>query len=333
MEKRELTKRQEWRVMRDWHQSELNEALAKMELTVEYWNLLLADADAHGDTEKVAALATEAIEALDNEWQFHHDFFMVSGKWYYPKIAFGDGGVIGEHVYEDAFASCQSNGFIVDYVERGGQMVPRVGMSFIVGTIPIANTLVQGTIQPLAFAEPHEISLSYMRPGSTEVVSSDLQQIGNALERAESILRLYLSSEHSSFFRQSEQKQQVFFMSLIEMVEETLPDRSSLDALVVSQIELTRFYYKTQERAIAVVLPPGQTLSLGGTVIGVTILEHLDHVPGTVLRSKDDMIDSAAQICLIVQTNSRILHNGELVTEGDIIIPLCYATTIKYELM
>ncbi len=328
---RKQTTRQEWGQFSEQIQDHINEQLDTLSLDIESANVLLAEYY-EKDPEKAGEYAAEVIEYLDDRWGFMKDYFFVTGTWHMPEVAVGAEGVVSRHVKQQAFNTGRSNGFIVTPVDHGDDEVPRVGFSFIVGNpVNISTPAIQGMFEVLAFAEPHEVTLQYLRPGDSSVISSDLEEISDAVYRADKVLELYLQHHGSTFYRLSAQKQRQAILGIVESIEDALPSPDSLDRLLISVN--SPFVYLTNHqgnRIVTVTAKQGSEIALQGRVLGVTTGGLMEHT-GVPFRDVSDCGDAQIGLCFIVESDDMNFdvqgHEG-----GQVLVPMRYANSLELRL-
>jgi hypothetical protein len=154
---------------------------------------------------------------------------MVSGKWYMPTIGIGPDGILAKQQYEEVCRSAHSNGFIVKPIETGeDDVVPRVGLSFVVGSAQILSPSLQGGLNFLAYADTSDVTVQFLRPGNNEVVSSDPAQVWKSLHDADSLFYLYTNHPGSTFYNLNAKKQERFVRDIIDAAEQTFPAADAL---------------------------------------------------------------------------------------------------------
>lgn len=301
----QLTTHQEWTKLSGEIQLDVNRVLGEFATEIAATNVVLADLYCT-DPEAAGEYSTNIVEYLDDRWGYQNDEFMVVGKWYEPIIEMTDEGVLSRHVKTEAFRVVRSNGFMVKPTELEGtdDEVPRVGLSFIVSTIGMSTPSIQGNVQVLGFAEPEEISLQYMRPGDTSVVSSSLSEVGETLVRLDSLLLLHTRHGDSSFYRQSQKKQQSFIRSVIDSAAEVLPSPETKDQLLLDGIKTLAIHVKssgTKEVSHLYAKELSQPFLISGEVLGVTLPDILEHGFEKKYDSPDDFIAAGEGLGLIVE--------------------------------
>lgn len=318
------TVRQDWEEFSGEIQDDIDRTLEYLALEIDAANARLAD-EYVNNPEEAGRVANDITEFLDSKWGHNDEIMMVTGSWHYPQIALGTGGIMITQAKTEAFNIAYSNGFMVNIIEHNGQEVPRVGLSFIADKIAISTPMLQSKeVHLLAFAEPNEISLRYLRPGSTEVVGGSLDEVAHAIGTADALLNAYLNHEASDFYRQSAKKQEAFLRKLITSVEDVLPAPDSLDKVIVDQVGVAKIYFrdkKTGKVSSYEVSPDQAHLTVTGDVLGVTVLDVYIDGFGTKYDYPDDMMSAEEGLCLIVKPREL---NFDMTEYGspDIVMPL-----------
>lgn len=318
------TVRQDWEEFSGEIQGDIDYTLDYLALEIDAANARLADLYVN-EPDEAGRVAEDLVEFLDSKWGHKDEIMMVTGAWHYPRIAMGAAGIMVTQAKTDAFNIAYSNGFMVNIIEHNGQEVPRVGLSFIADKIAISTPVLQSNeIHLMAFAEPNEVSLRYLRPGSTEVVGGSLDEVAHALGTADALLNAYLNHEASDFYRQSAKKQEAFLRKLITSVEDVLPAPDSLDKVIVDQVGVDKIYFRnkiTGKVDSCAGSPDQARLTVTGDVLGVTLLDVYVDGFGTKYNYPDDMMSSGEGLCLIVKPREL---NFDMTEYGspDLVMPL-----------
>ncbi|MCB9819794.1 hypothetical protein H6796_00590 [Candidatus Nomurabacteria bacterium] len=326
------TKRQEWNDYSDCVQEDVNNTLGKAHEVIEVANAMLADKYSNNSSDLNESVV-EVIERLNSIWDYDGDIFHITGKWHEPVVDVSEDGILVSHRKGEAFNSTVSNGFMVKVIEdEHGITRPVVGLSFIEGAAPYFSPAMRGNFNILAFAEPREVSLQYMRPGDSSVVSSELTEVGETIMRADSLLRLYTSHAGSELFRQSAKKQEEFFRSIIDQVDEALPSPETFDRVVLNEVKSTLLCVKPSGASdLAYVYPPDDSLFvITGSVVGVTITDVLKDGFGKRYKSPDEMESAEEGLSLIVKPDGVNFNLPDELEGCDLIMPL--STIIKLEM-
>jgi|GEM_PF-6566155 len=322
---RELSQREEWQELSGYYQTEIDERLALLEDEIIIANATLEKIDEDEDLERYQDYSQQTIERLDEQWGHNGDIFLVTGNWLEASIAWNDESILVRHNRKEAFTKAKSNGFIVNRVaDEDGVEYPRVGMSFIAADLPFRSPLMQGNIDILCFAELYEISLQYLRHASREVVSTTTKDISEAIERATSLLELYTTHEGSAFYRQSASKQQAFLKAIVDSVEQTLPDHSSQDKLVVKNLQVPYVFVNDNfgdgYKPIGAMAEEAP-LEITGRVMGVTLTDITPDYRVERYENLDQMDHRLTGLCLIVEPFDKNF-DGDEYDDNDLIIPL-----------
>lgn len=313
-----LTARQTWDKDSNEWQDNVNETLADLSPVIASANVALAQLYAT-NSEEIEEYAINVIEFLNDKWGCYiGDRFMVTGHWHEPAVAVGNEGILSRLSYSEAFAAVTSNGFVVNPMEsEDSNDPPKVGMSFSVGCFPFSSPSMKGIFELLTFAEPHEISLQYLRPGTSEVISADVNEIGDAIMRADALLHLYTSHPNSTFFKQSAKKQTEFFRSILNTVEITLPRADTLDEACIHDAVTEAIYYKDNGELVKEYPRNTETRGITGRIIGVALPDMWQSPVEQKYTNPYDLQCAETGLCLIVDS-----HNLNLSSQNDqILIP------------
>lgn len=320
------TTAKEWRARSQEINDDVNARLQGFSEAAETINLTLAEL-MQQDPERAYQYANEVIQQLDSEWPYHGDVFFVTGAWHEPTTTLiGANGVSVEHNKAQAFTTTHSNGFSFKFIaatEEDTPPTPRIGLSFIEGRVPLTSVYLQGNITPLAFAEPHEISMHYLRPGSSEVVSADLQDIGHAIEQSTSLLHLMTTHPGSEYHKASPKRQRQMIQRLVATVEDTLPTPESFDKLFISSDTRILQLIDTSRSSspLNLVAKQHSLIHVEGDVVGVT--DTTTTVDGVEIKS----------IGLIVTPEPESSNlKPESYGSGSFIIPVLEAESLNLEL-
>lgn len=302
------TTRQEWSVRAESIQEGINYILEEIRFEIEAANLAL-EVLYQSDPEAAGEYAVDIIEYLDSLWDYSGDVFLVSGHWHEPMIGMNEEGIFSRHVKKDAFNVARSNGFMVKPIGEGEGEIesPRVGLSFVVAGAPISTPSIQGHFELLAFAEPQETSLQYLRPGDASVVSSDLGEVGAAMSRADALLDLYLNHEDSGFYRAGPAKQEAFLKGIADSLAEVMPAPDTIDKIVLTE-SITPVVYTFDHPGPGlnrlVAKDPDKPFKITGTVEYATIVDHLIDGLGRGYKSPDELSTSKGGLGLVIKPYS-----------------------------
>lgn len=324
MSERNKSARETWEEFSEDTQLDINQTLEDLQIDIELANerlrqALLEDSDTFTD------LASEIVQYLDSNWKYTNHFFMITGKWYAPsELATSVNGVLCEQEKTDAFNIARSNGFIVTPVEDDGEMVPRVGLSFVVTELTLSTGSIQGRFALLAFALPQEISLQYMRPYTPETVGSSEEEVAAAIEKADAILMAYINYDCSSFYDVSAKKQGTFLRSVIDSASSALPPEDSLEKVVLQQTMVNGLYIRdAASREIHMYAPTGTELIEidYGIILDFATIDTLRDGIGEVrYTSPSDLSTYNDGLCALVNPQSINVDLSEF-NDPDIIVP------------
>lgn len=311
-----LTARQEWLIFSDAVQADVNQILDDTSAEIEAANIILADLY-ENDGEAAGDYTEEIIEYLDKRWRYRGHQFMISGEWHAPSWASSEEEFAVRHTKATAFSLARSNGFMVKVIEdEAGRQIPRVGMSFITGHRAVSTpTMQSGPIEILAFAEPSEISLQYLRPEHAAVVSGSLEELVETFERLDSIIDLYTNNPDSNFYRQSSKRQQRFLQSIIDSATEALPAPATADKLIFrnakskvilatdSSFDGLRYFYPRKAK---------DTFRFSGEIVGITLPDILEDGYGKHYESPDDLKTARQGIGLVIDPSWITVAYGDM---------------------
>ena len=299
-ELREPTIREKWILRSGEIQKDVNHVLHDVQLEIEAANVRLAELY-DTDPEAAGELAEEIVEYLDNQWDYSGDVFMVSGKWYMPTIGIGPDGILAKQQYEEVCRSAHSNGFIVKPIETGeDDVVPRVGLSFVVGSAQILSPSLQGGLNFLAYADTSDVTVQFLRPGNNEVVSSDPAQVWKSLRDADSLLYLYTNHPGSTFYKLNAKKQERFVRDIIDAAEQTFPAADAYDQAFIHDAELHTIFYKKDGEIVSGGSGDSKFI-ISGAILGVTLVDIFGHGFGKQYSAPDDLHAVKSGLCLIVR--------------------------------
>ncbi len=296
------------REMLEYKQAHLDTTLEGLSEEIESWNEKLTLAKAYGDmsrNEIWKKLATEAVNSLDKQWPFMNDYLHVSGIWYVPQLSLSSDGIEYPMYQSQAFNTVRSNGFQVfqeDYEP------PRVGLSFAVSELPVANAALQGRLDLLTYADPKDINLIYARPNQTQGTLSDPDKIHNGLLYYDNLLYLHYHSDNSKFFDKPVEQQKKFLTQVIDTVSDLLPSPEFGDNAVCEEV-IVPYVYQYQGSTGAKHIwkkfsgVDNEHIILSGRIDGISILEAPIVTGGKPLRSKNELVDSDASICLVLNVD------------------------------
>jgi hypothetical protein len=337
-DKPQTTTREDWTQSSREIQTDINETLNNMTPDIEMANMLLRKAyKEEGAEDKVTEISNNIIEFLNDKWGYDGDYFLVSGAWYEPMVGMNVEGILSRHTKAETLAPATSNGFMVSILHDSeeDEEVPRVGMSFAVGAAAVNTPSIQGSFELLAFAEPNEISLQYLRPREAEVVSTKLGEVVECLIWTDSLLELHLNHPGSNFYKLSAKKQREFFASIIDSVEEILPAPESLDKLEIYDAITPIVHYK-KKSGKGVVYIEGKDfekpLEISGHVIGVTVIDTMETEASMRYTHSNELGASGMGLSLIIApyTQSYSLEGYE---DRDVIVPIRTCSALKLGLV
>lgn len=317
----------EWSKLAEFVQEDVNKTLESFE---PYLNTANQKIEKLFKTDQVAAYnyAQEVVRELDKRWEYFHDLFMVTGKWYYPdNPSFSFNSINCEHYKTEAFKIVRSNGFAANlYTDDNDEDEQhlKVGLSFIITQGSIETGALQGNFAFLAFAQLNEISLQYMRPGTPETVGASAEEIQQAVQAADVMLAAHIGAQYSNFFDVSVNKQGQFLKSVIEQAQQTLPPMDSLDVAIINDAKISSCFARHPISGEIITLG-----SLNGSPFEFEKLAILDFGTVDTLRdgfgvkhykSPNELTYSKGLCAVVTPTeNTMSLPEGEI---SDLIVPI-----------
>lgn len=279
-------------------------------------------------------------EYLNERWPYKGDVFFVSGHWHEPTIVHTMEGIncaVTRSSMErtEVLRPATSNGFKSMAVGEQGSEVPRMGLSFFSDQPTTVDfSAYEGKYHPTAFAEFHEISMQYMRPGDESVVSTELGEVVEAISRAERLFAQMTGDKTSKFYTFDAEKQYRVLLSLLDVVNNALPTPDSLDAVMVEELSVPRLYIKTgNSPTLATIIATGEdAILLSGKVLGVTVHDIVLNGPDKKYHGPEDFMATAEGLSLVVQPSSWNLNIDEQ-NVMDAIVPLKTAQNVNLQVV
>lgn len=285
-------------------QFELDTVLTAVSEEIEFWNLRfeqMAKDESEQGQMALNTLAAEAISSLDQQWPFMGDHIHVSGSWYVPDINITPTSINFPPARQEAFSIVESNGFAI-FDETGA--APKVGLSFEIATVPIVSAMAQTKFSFLAYANPSEVSLYYVRPGADNLQATDLGEFGDKMTLYDSLLHLSYNNDNSDFYRKSIARQKHFLQGIADAVSDTLPSPELGQGAVCNQVDVPYFWRHVQDHrgyTWQKVAAEDGSMLLSGDIMGIGILELSELDTGRPIRSRSDLVDPDAGLCLIMR--------------------------------
>lgn len=312
-------------------QNELDRVLEEISVEIEMWNLQfqeIAESSAKDRERKLSDLAQEAVVSLDTKWPFSGDSMHVSGRWYEPELVLDNSSLNFPMHEAEAFSIVRSNGFSV--LEKEDRP-PTVGLSFEFAELPLMSCAIQGNLSLLTYADPNEVSLYYTRPNLAPSHVTDLEMLGERLVYNDHLLMMHYHDSNSEFYRKSARHQKKFLYSVIDNVSDALPSPEFGEQAECSQVEAPYVYRRVGvgdglewQRVKSF---DDQPILMSGKIHGVGILEstELDH--DKPFRSKTELVDPNAGICLVIQVDQCSIP--DIFNAQPVYIPLRIATDLQ----
>jgi len=311
-------------------QSELNHVLLELAEEIEMWNLVLSEAAQQTDLEpgQLANLAGESVTSLDKKWPFMGDFIHVTGRWYIPQVTINDMSIEYPMHEAEAFNIVRSNGFSVFGKE---DTTPTVGLSFEVADVQIINAAVQTKMTFLAYADPGDVSLYYVRPEEKGSETTDIGTFGESIHYYDDLLHLHYHNHNSDFYRKTARQQKKFFHDVIDNISNTLPSPEYGESAVCEQIEVPYVYRRIKTQAgmewQQIKSSDDQPILMAGKIDGVGILESSQLDNDRPFRSKTELVDQNAGICLILRVEQCSIP--DIFNNQPVYVPLRMANQIE----
>ena len=296
-------------------QNELDVVMETLSEEVEMWNLRMAERSLVHDENmaiEIAEMAQQATISLDEKWPFMGDYIHVSGLWHVPKIQVGYTGLEFPMEKKEAFNIVQSNGFSVFESEESA---PKVGLSFVVSQVPIMSAAIQGNMTLITYADPSEVILMYARPETLAgEYSTRLDQLGENLMYYDSLLMLHYHNQHSEFYKKSAKQQKKFLDQVVDGISDALPSPGIGQAATCEQVTTPYVYRRVESNGRRfwqkMTSNDGELLMLSGKIDGVGILEVPELDSGQPYRSRNQLVDPDAGVCLVLHVEqSSIAHD------------------------
>lgn len=262
-------------------------------------------------------------QEIDQGWHFGDTQLLVTGRWQKthlgaPRLEEDALILPTERRAEPAHEVAISKGFVVisdperqDVFCMSHLFAPKEGRAMY-GVHGLDTGYVDLNYQPYATALPQDITLGYYGSGVAQE-TADVREIAGVLESVDEKLRSRLSSNASSFFRQSANQQQAYFQQLIDRAYATVPSLSSGFALVTN-IAAHDVYIADPATGL-----PKQDESAGsnielvsGKVQDFTIFETWQSVRERreyrALRNTQDMYTPTIGMCVSLITDEKVCY-------------------------
>ena len=334
MEKQsKMTTRQEWQQEQQTYQEVLDLCMEEMADAVNMWNLNLRVAAEDEDSETVNRLAGDALDTLNDKWQFFRDMMIVSGSWYQPKQQLvTDEGIMFQHEKTDVLHAARSMGFRVVRAGVNSEW-PQICMAFSTGqSVNLAEAGVDAKIDFLSYARINEISLTYMRPDTAELLTTDMGEFVERLSYYDSLLELHTHSPMSEFYNVNAKTQRQFFESVLKEMDDVMPSPSDWDVASVNFMRVPRLYAISPVRHTDLEIyahPDGAMHELSGRILGFTVLDLHRNENEFPLRSAADLIDKDAGLCLIVEVGEENINMQLTGSSAQFLVPVRSASAMS----
>lgn len=287
-------------------QAEMETCLLDLSEEIEVWKLRLdefADGDSPEQVQRFNELASQAIVSLDQKWKpFYGDTLHVSGQWYTPELASNGSSLHFPMIKREAFNVFPNNGFMV----MNGDQKPRIGLSFVLGRMPLRSPAMQGDIDVLAFADINEVSLMYVHPSpqKTKRTSEKVNhRFVESVSLYDGLLDLHFSSPNSEFYRQSLTHQKRFLTDIVNNLNNFLPSPEYGEPALCDSV-IAPYVYR---RVLTDDCPAWEKIAadngpiiMKGRVECIDLLETVKLDSGQPFRSQEQLVDKNAGVCLVL---------------------------------
>lgn len=331
--------RKNWEIVSAEHQREVNELLNDLQPEIDMINLNLAKLTSENTQEELTDYCTEALKYLNKKWEScSGEAFLVSGQMYLPEVEATPFNISYQPEKVSNCMAAYSQGFTVSPVDfnQHDSTVPeyKVGMMFAQpSNMQVDTPWMFIQCQPRILAQPHEISLQYLRPSYADVVSGDIDEVKDSITRVDAILQLYLKSRYSNFYKISGKKQEKFILSMINSVNDVLPAPETNDTVRITNAQTQELVIRgfNPDEGTVKFTEPQEPFNVDGFVKGVTVLDFIDS-EGQQITSPDNLDENSFGLSLIVSPYS-INHEIEGYDDQDVIIPLSQLMSCNFELV
>lgn len=286
----------------------------------EMWQLRLDQIQGTStDAEEIFAVANEAVDDLDQNWEYTDCAFLVAGVWIVPRIGYeledmntgnllAASGLRWEFVEEDVCEPRFSRGW--GYQAIDGKL--QLGLVFKADSEGITVAYVGVEIDRGGLALPRNVSLELLTPPTEQQVTVHAERVIETIELYDKLIQLYIGQE--SFYSQPHKKQKAVINQLLKDANNIILAPGVglyLDSHTSESYSYTEastaygFSHETSQKQ-----PNEPPTQLQGCLMGVGFLEQ-EVLADKAIRSVDDFIDPSAGLCLIVEVygdNQRTLY-------------------------
>lgn len=327
-------------------QSRVNASLELLQNDIDVTNLMVAELIKDEKLEEAQHCLNEAVQYLNENWEFANHIFIVSGHVHGSEFALASNGVDASNVgvrvvKKEYYASATSLGFSAIRVPNDEDKNDvKVVMLFGKPTQQFNSVGGAVYIQPRLFVDPTEASLTYLRPNNDEVVSSDLEDCVSTIDYITDSFHSQVNDDQSEFYSMDLEAQQEFIKQHIDAIDASLPHPETADNLAMTDAEAPLFFVvgETPEDSGGLLsIKPGdssQTPRINGAVLGFCVPDEIAN-RGTVRYTKrSDLMSSSSGLCAIVQPfeNSNLFLPEDL-QSSDLIVPLNNLESVSYSLI
>ncbi len=308
--------RSEYRIATDAKQSQINRELKEIQPEIDSINLMLAALyEDESRQDELQSFAASAIEYLNKNCELENNAVTVSGHWYIPEISLSGGR--GEVTFkatqsrEEVLDTAVSIGFTIGALPSNNKddedQPPKVVLAFKINPARGIKTMT-GIInyQPVALADIDEVSLTYVRESSSEIVSGNTEEIYTAIRDSNTILLELINDESLGFYDLELEDQQKLFQEIIIDAESKLPDSRAGDILIVDSLEISKMFIAETNEAGKTDLSmikdqDDQSIPLVGSIIGFCIPEEITNRGQVRYSSPEELSITQQGLGIIVQ--------------------------------
>lgn len=272
----------------------------------------------------------EAVNYLDEHWEYMRHTFLVAGHWSGPKIVHNPEakGFLFTTAHSEAFSTAESYGFF-GYQFTGHS--PRVGLVFSTEPEELSMPMLDGAVVKKFIADPQEVTLHHISSPTAEAAPIGLEAIVAGLHETDLALKAELTNDSSEFYSHSADQQYFKIGAFVDRVNDLLPAPGSSQRLLAdTSASMVYVQYQRGERLAPMSLKR-QEIQVVGKVEGVTTYDMVVHAGGDVYFRDPSQCETARSGLMLVvsdyESSLDVEHEGE---QGMLLVPL--GRTSKLEL-
>lgn len=310
-------------------QEEVNASLEELQPEIDRINLVVEQLWS-SDSQQALQYIRDAVTYLDDKWQFMGHYFLVTGSWNGPKVAFDSEtrnfSFVAAH--HEAFDVVESQGFL-GY--QTFDQPPRVGMLFYSDVEEIHTSVLAGGLIKKYTAEPSQVTLQYLHSSSHEQQGSSLEAITTGLHETDRVLKFHLGDKTSDFYTKTADEQYMEISSVVDKVNDLMPSPSSGQMLLTDTSASMVYVQHQRGERLAPVSLKRREIELAGKVEGVTTYDMVVNAGGDMQFLEPGQCETARSGLMLVM--SEYVSNLNLDDEGEpgvVLVPL--GRTSKLEL-